>query len=51
MKIMLKQDVFLMPLLPKLWISSEDFKKGVVPVLAGMFGKRKKGYKAIGYDV
>ena len=30
MKIMLKQDVFLMPLLPKLWISSEDFKKGVI---------------------
>jgi superfamily II DNA or RNA helicase len=28
-----------------------DYVDDQVPVLAGMFGKRKKGYKAIGYDV
>jgi superfamily II DNA or RNA helicase len=28
-----------------------DYVDDQVPVLAGMFGKRKKGYKAIGYEV
>lgn len=28
-----------------------DYVDEQVPVLAGMFGKRKKGYKAIGYEV
>jgi superfamily II DNA or RNA helicase len=28
-----------------------DYLDEQVPVLAGMFGKRKKGYKAIGYEV
>jgi superfamily II DNA or RNA helicase len=28
-----------------------DYIDDQVPVLAGMFGKRKKGYKAIGYEV
>jgi superfamily II DNA or RNA helicase len=28
-----------------------DYVDDRVPVLAGMFGKRKKGYKAIGYEV
>ena len=28
-----------------------DYVDGQVPVLAGMFAKRKKGYKAIGYEV
>ena len=28
-----------------------DYVDDQVPVLAGMFGKRKKGYKAIGYEI
>jgi len=28
-----------------------DYVDDQIPVLAGMFGKRKKGYKAIGYEV
>ena len=28
-----------------------DYVDDQVPVLAGMFGKRKKGYKAIGYEL
>ena len=28
-----------------------DYVDDQVPVLAGMFAKRKKGYKAIGYEV
>jgi superfamily II DNA or RNA helicase len=28
-----------------------DYADDQVPVLAGMFGKRKKGYKAIGYEL
>ena len=28
-----------------------DYVDDLVPVLSGMFAKRKKGYKAIGYEV
>jgi superfamily II DNA or RNA helicase len=28
-----------------------DYVDDLAPMLAGMFGKRRKGYRAIGYDV